>query len=265
MKSVVGRRVFVGSVATGLPLIVGAGARPLAQSATGGAAAQKEVGPHTHPGPAGVDPLEEHLLQEMGRIYNRMRRGPTGEDARAFATHLRTLAVYGRQHDLDTQLRAAAAEAINKEGRDVFLQREPDAGAMRAELERYGFELDERTRHLTLPYDLRRRHIAIDTLLNEGVTGTWDRLAAILEQAAPAIDRRNGSIVRVGLAGQDAAYWVGFCSSLWSHYQEAQLLATAGCALVAIPYVGVIFSASCAALQGGAAVSLLMYVLYGCA
>jgi hypothetical protein len=258
MRAVVGRRVFVGSVAAGLPLIMGAGARPLAQSGAAGAA-------HSHPGLAGADPLQEHLIREMARVYNRMRRGPTGEDARAFAMHLRTLAVHGRQHDLDTQLRAAAAEAISKEGRDIFLQREPDAGAMRAELERYGFSLDERTRHVTLPHDPRRRNIAVDTLLNEGVTGTWDRLAAFLEQAAPAIDRRNGSIVRVGLVGQDAAYWVGFCSGLWAHYQEAQLLATAGCALVAIPFVGVIFSASCVALQGGAAVSLLMYVLYGCA
>jgi hypothetical protein len=258
MKSVVGRRVFVGSVAAGLPLIVGAGARPLAQSGTAGAA-------HAHPALAAADPLQEHLLHQMARVHNRMRQGPTGEDARAFAMHLRTLAVYGRQHDLDTHLRAAAGEAIRAEGRDVFLLREPDAGAMRAELERYGFQLDDRTRHLTLPHDLRRRSAAIDTLLNEGVTPTWDRLAAIFEQAAPAIDRRNGSIVRVGLVRQDADYWVAFCKSLWAHYQEAQLLATAGCVFMAIPFVGVIFSPACAALQGGAAVTLLMYVMYGCA
>jgi hypothetical protein len=109
------------------------------------------------------------------------------------------------------------------------------------------------------PHDVRSRNAAVEKLLKEGVTPTWDRLATMLDRAAPAIDRRNGSIVRVALSAQDAEYWAGYCSALWSNFLDTQQMATAVCAFMTIPWFGVILWPSCVALQGGAAVLLLFY------
>lgn len=262
MNSVVGRRVFVGSVVAGLPLVAGAGAAALAQSGAtrgsdGGGSAR-----HLHAGAGGADPVTDYLLRQMAVLHNRMRNGATGEDVRAFASQLRTLVVNARQHDLDSLVTAAVAETIRRERRDVLLLRDPDPEAMRAELERYGFEFDPQASQFALPPDLHGRNRAIDTLLTEGVTPTWERIAAILERGAREIDRRAGGIVRVGLVRQDAEYWVGFCASLWDTYTEAQQIALAACAFMAIPLVGVIVSPTCVALQAGAATTLLMYHYY---
>ena len=258
MNSVVGRRVFVGSVVAGLPLIAGAGARTFAQTALGNGSQRPDEALH-HPS-NGVDPLQEHLFREVAALHNRMRREIRGEDARAFASQLRTLAVYGRQQGVDAKVRTILQSAIDQNGRDLFLLHEPDATAMRAELERYGFQLDERTRHLMVPHDPGSRNVAIDKLLTEGVTPTWDRLATLFDRAAPAIDRRNGAIVRVGLSAQDAEYWAAYCATLWGHYLDAQQMASAVCAFMAISWIAAILWPSCFALQGGAAVVLLFYV-----
>ena len=257
MNSVVGRRVFVGSVVAGLPLIAGAGARARAQTAQGIGSTSFDP---LHHASNGVDPLLDHVFREMAAVHNRLRREIRGEDARAFASQLRTLAIYGRQQDVDTKARSALREAIAQHGREPFLLHEPDQKAMRAELERYGFQLDERARHLVVPHDPSARHAAIDRLLAEGVTPAWDRLATLFERGAPAIDRRNGTIVRVGLSAQDAEYWAAYCSTLWAHYLDAQQMASAVCAFMAISWIAAILWPTCFALQGGAAVTLLFYV-----
>ena len=250
MKSVVGRRVFVGSVVAGLPAVA-IGARALAQSGVAG-------GTHVHPAAAGVDSLTEHVFREMAALHNRMQRGVRGEDARAFAAQLRTLAVYGRQQDLDRQIRAAVGQAIETQGRQGLIWGEPDHARRRAELERYGFKIKEPRNDAWVPPEWRRREAALDALRTEGVTGRFDRWAAVLERAAAAADRR-GPVLQVARVRQDTEYLKAYCASLLDDYKEAEALAAVACVMMAVPLVGVIFSAACTAALGGAAALKLLY------
>lgn len=250
MKSVVGRRVFVGSVVAGLPLVAGIGARTFAQSRPGAE--------HQHPGGAGGDPVLEHLFREMAAIHNRARHEPRGEDARAFAAQLRTLVVYARQQHVDDRIREAARAAIQREGRQGLLWRDPDPVAMRAELERYGVEIDARAQDLVPPPGYVLRNQALDMLLRDGISASWDRVARLLERAAPEIDRQQRTVIRVSLA-QDAEWKEGFCEQLWKEVQLAEAAALLQCAMVGIPIIGEAFTMACLGAQLAAATLLLAY------
>lgn len=256
--------MFVGGVVAGLPLLAGVGAGALAQSGTGGRGAGPAAQGATHVHPAGTaeDPVMAHLIREMAAVHNRGRsREIRGEDARAFAAQLRTLAVYSRQTDVDGRVKGALRDLIDKEGRNAVLFREPDENAMRAELKRHGFNVDERAQRPPRALDLRTRNAALETLLTGGVTATYEQIAGLLERAAPQIDRRNGSVVRVALA-QDAAWWSGFCAELWEQFVEAQEYANLVCTVAAIPYVGVVAIYACIAAQSAAVFLYSVYWVY---
>lgn len=229
MNSVVGRRVFVGSAATGLPVVI-MGARALAQSI---GAAGTAGGTHVHPaGP--VDPVYEHLFHAMAAVHNRMRRDVRGEDLRALAAQLRMLAVYGRRQDIDARIKADLHHVIDRDGRHTLLTREPDLDALQTELDPYGLRLDNRWRTFFGASDLRRRSAVLDRTLMEGVTPRWERIAALLEQAAPQIDRRNGTIARVALSRQDAEWYAGFCSQLQTEMDDVKDVVALFCGLYAV-------------------------------
>ena len=206
MDTSMGRRVFVGSVVAGLPLLASSSGRSFAQSG----AAQT----HVHSGAGVVDPVLDHIARQLAFVYNSMRQDPRGEHVRAFASQLRTLAVYSRRIDLDAQLTSALHDLIERDGRDALLYREPDRDHLRAELKRYGLSIDNR---LSAPSNLdhAQRSAALASLLRGGVTGGWERMAAILERGAPEVDRRVIGLVRVSRQiTYDAAYWEGSCKEL---------------------------------------------------
>src|SRR5687768_2560177 len=179
MESVVGRRVFVGSVVAGLPLLAGAGVRAFAQA---GAAA-----PHGHPaaGPA-ADPVLDHLVRQIAAAHNAARaRRPRGEDARAVASHLKTLAVYAKQVDLDARARASVRELVAEHGRDAVMYHEVGREARQASLERFGFRVEARALDYQVNADYKARAAALDALLAGGLTPTWERMAKTLDQIAP--------------------------------------------------------------------------------
>lgn len=254
MESVVGRRVFVGSVVAGLPLLAGAGVSTFAQG--------RGSAPHVHPAPeAPADAVAEHIVRQLGAIHNRMRaRGLRGEDARAMAAHLRTLVVHGRQIDLDGRTRAGVRALIEVRGRDEVVYHERDPRTMQAEMARFGFDIDTRLRNRVPPADYATRGSALDRLLRDGVTPAWTRLADTLDRLAPAIDRR-GSAVLVASRAQDAEFWGAFCQSIYSDYQEMQTWAGSVCAAAALPFMSFL-GPSCAALEGGAFVLLIVYIGY---
>lgn len=252
MKSVVGRRVFVGSVVAGLPLIAGAGARTLAQSR--GAAGQ-----HEHAADNSSDPVFDHLLREMAAVHNRMQRSIRGEDARAFASQLRTLAVYARAQDLDDKIKAALNETIRREGRTAVLYREHDPNAARQELARYGFQFPRQGDAARAP-DFRVRAGVLDAVLAAGATPQWVRLADLLERIAPEIDRRNGSIVRVGLMRQDAAYWSGFCAQLDKELADIAEVVALFCG--AVLWAGIFMQYQCMAATAAYSTMLAAKIAY---
>ena len=133
MRPEVGRRVFVGSVAAGLPLL----ASRTALLAQGGAMA------HDHGAIAAADPVIDQIVRQMALIHNSAQAGPRGTHARALASQLRMLTVYQRQQGIDDQARAAVKDMVDQQGRNALLYAEPDREMRRQAMQQYGFRPDE--------------------------------------------------------------------------------------------------------------------------
>ena len=254
MESVVGRRVFVGSVVAGLPLLAGAGVRAFAQA---GAAA-----PHSHPAAAaGADPVLDHLVRQIAAAHNAARaRRPRGEDARAVASQLKTLAVYAKQIDLDARVRAGVRDLVAVHGRDAVMYHEVELVARQASLERFGFRVEARALNYPVHADHTARAAALDALLADGLSPMWQRMARTLDQIAPEIDRRGAPVVAVR-ARQDVIWYGAFCDSLWADYERAQLMAAPICWASTMP-LGSFLIPTCVALEGGAMALLFIYLFY---
>jgi hypothetical protein len=185
MNATVNRRVFVASVAAGLPTLVGA---------AHGVAAPVSRG-HDHA--MSRDAVLDHVVQELAVIHNRgKRRGFTGEDARAVAAQLRTAAVRSTQIDLDAAARKGVQQLIGSRGRDAVLAIEIDRAKMHAQLKRDGIDVEERWFAAgVLDEETRRR--ALDALTSGGVTGVLNHGAGVFEKLGSAIDRSAPSTAGV--------------------------------------------------------------------
>jgi hypothetical protein len=248
MDTGMGRRVFVGSVVAGLPLLATSAGRAFGQAAGGTA--------HVHDG-AVADPVLEHIARQLAAIHNAMRRDPRGEHLRAFAAQLQTLSVYGRQIDIDARLASAVRTLIDRDGRDALLYPKPDRDHLLAELRRYGAQPDARIVGAESDLDYARRSAALDALIANGVSARLQSMATLLEHAAPEFDRAGGNVVRV--SQYDPAYWQGYCGELWEQYRENQFLAATICASAALPVVGVLFVPECIAWQLAATLLASVY------
>src|SRR3954464_7090765 len=104
------RRAFVGRTAGGLPL-VGNGAVLWAQS-------DASASPHLH-GESGPDALERQTLLELARLYREMKlRGSRGENVRAFAARIRTMAVYYQATGRSDAVSRRVAALVDEHGCD---------------------------------------------------------------------------------------------------------------------------------------------------
>lgn len=245
MKPEVGRRIFVGSMVAGLPLLTRVGL--LAQGAATGH--QHAAGP--------VDPVLDHLVRQIANIHNSAKAGPRGEHFRALAAQLRTLAVYDRLIGVDEQVRTTLQELVDQQGRNAVLYAEPDEEGRRQALQYYGVQPAPRARQSADVPAHEQREAALDALLAHGITPVFDQLAATADKVAVRIDMRTNHTTTVA---QDGDWWQGFCQELWNQYQSAQNIASPFCA------VGKFFPAvmpSCAALEAGAMVLLLAWA-YEC-
>jgi hypothetical protein len=246
MSVEVGRRVFVGAVAAGLPLVAV------------GSFAQSRPGPL--PGDAlAQDNFMEHVARQLAAIHNRARqRGyPIGEDNRLIAAHLRTLSVYGKQTGLDARVRQSMQDLVKRRGKDSVLFDTPDRGRLRSQLRHYGVEPDERLLDRFTDNDYDTRSKALDTLLGAGITAQLDRLADVAEHVASRLDAQAGRVALVGL--QDAAYWAGYCAQLNREIAAASVMA-AMCQAAA--YLWALLEPGCIAYGLGGAVLAAAYVLY---
>ena len=252
METGIGRRMFVGSITAALPLMVTRG--HLAAQAGGGAA-------HSHPTAETVDPILEHLARQLATNHNAMRRDPRGEHLRSFAAHLRTLTVYARQSGLDETVKSRVAALVARDGRYNVMYLEPDRKHLLSELRAYGAQPDEKLLNATVTLDYAARGAALDSLLQSGITGRLERLAAILDRMAPEIDRRSAGVLRASRQ-TDADYWAGYCKQLWSEYSEVQFLTGALCASALIPVIGIAFAPICIAHQLAATMLALVYGVY---
>lgn len=247
MRPEVGRRVFVGSVVAGLPLLAG----------RSGLLAQGSALAHDHGAIAAGDPVIDQIVRQIALIHNSAQAGPRGAHARALASQLRMLAVYQRQQGIDDQARAAVKEMVERDGRNALLYAEPDQEARRKAMQDYGFRPDERALSVPLNVTHAQREEALDDLLARGLTPAYDRLAASLDALAERLDHRRGRLVTIA---QDDDWWAGYCAELYKQFQYAQLFALPWC-LTARYFAWA--APACLALEGGAMVLLIAY-LYGC-
>ena len=249
METGIGRRVFVGSVVAGLPLLT---------SSTAGAARAGWQAAHVHPEGAVADPVLEHIVRQLASAHNALRRQLKGEHVRTFASQLRTLAVYGRSIDLDVTVKKGMAQLVERDGRDAVLYTEVNRDRIRAELTRYGAQPDERFFNRPLTLDYASRSAALNDVLASGVVVRLERMAGAMERAASDIDRRTGTAVRV--SRQDQAYWDSYCQALWSYFSETQWMAVLHCAAVMLPIIGIAFAPLCIVYEMAA---LILAYVYG--
>ncbi|HLG59440.1 MAG TPA: hypothetical protein VI485_29140 [Vicinamibacterales bacterium] len=220
MNAEVSRRIFVGSVAAGLPLLAGAGAQSFAQSAKGAA--------HVHPADSGApDAVLEHITRQLAGIHNRAKdRGVTGEDARAIAAHFRTMTVYAAQIGLDDRTKKAFGALLKARGKEAALYVGVDKAAMRKELKRYGIDADERTLD-PQAVDHVTRVRSRDDLLKSGLTGVLTRAAVTFDTIATELDRRGGQTARVVRV---QTWETGFCQQMNREMIRLQMDAAFVCA-----------------------------------
>jgi len=176
MSVEVGRRVFVGSVVAGLPILA---AGPEVSWAQGGNDAVAR------------DPVALQLIDDMKSSVRALSRGSSGEQARRFASSLRLFAAWGASHQFDARVQETLLGVIAREGRDALVHRDMDAAMFRAEAREAGFD---GTSVVPLPimppadYALRERVLA--DLLTRGATPYWQEVARTLEAASALMDRQ---------------------------------------------------------------------------
>jgi hypothetical protein len=206
MSLEVGRRVFVGSVVTGLPFFVGGRELAFAQRQSGPASA--------------TDPVAIQLIADMKRAVRGLSREPSGEHARRLASSLRLLAAWGASNRFDTRVKETLRGVVAREGRDALVRRDVDPAMFNAEARAFGFDGTSVVPLPVLPpVDDATRQRVVDDLLANGVTAHWRSLADTLETAAKSLDRvasrRSGGIALVAQPGPS------FC---WQIQQEMYYL-----------------------------------------
>lgn len=177
MSVEVGRRVFVGSVAAGLPLLVGATATLAGAQRQGGAARVR-------------DPIVDQVLADMKGAVRGLSKASSAEQTRRLASSLRVLAAWGASNQFDARVQETIRGVIRRDGRQGLLRQDVDRAMFKAEARELGFE---GTSVVPLPVipsvDYAARDRIVDDILANGVTAHWKTLADTLDAAAASLDR----------------------------------------------------------------------------
>jgi len=173
----VGRRVFVGSMAAGLPLLAGGGATlAFAQKQNGATRIQ--------------DPVFDQLLTDMKGAVRGLSQAGSGEQTRRLASSLRVFAAWGASQQFDSRVKETLRGVVKREGRDALLRSNVDPAMFKAEARAFGFD---GTSAVPLPVpqvvDFATRQRVVDDLLANGITPRWRAVAATLDDAARSLDR----------------------------------------------------------------------------
>ena len=246
MQAEVNRRVFVRSVAAGVPALAGA--------AYGLGAASPPNHEHDRAGDShDLDPVLEHVVREIASVIQRgQQRGFSGEDARAIAAQLRFAVVRGGQTGIDAAAKKGVQRLIRSRPRDAALSLEIDTVKTRTQLKRYGIEVEDRWL-MRGPLDEITRRKALDALANDGVTGVLAHAADMFGKVSTSLDRvQVGPVRRV----QFDSF---FC---WPLLAEIELLAAEAAAICAIGPVEPGLEVACSTLQATISVLIAVYYAY---
>jgi len=254
MNAVVSRRIFVGSVASGLPLLAGVAHGGIAASARGQA--------HDHAVAAdGIDLTFEHIVKEVAAIINRgQARGFSGEDARAMAAQLRAAAVRSTQLRLDAPVQHGVNDLIRQRGRDAVLQLEMDRADVAAHLKRYGIRADNR-RPDPPTLDVAARERVIDSLVAGGMTGVFGNAAGTFDNIAAALDTNGARSLGARRVQYDPTTRFIFCAQVVLQISVLEAQAAVVC-LLAATYLDSGLLSACAALQATVGGMYGMYFMF---
>jgi hypothetical protein len=177
MSVEVGRRVFVGSMAAGLPLLAGGGATlAFAQRQTGAKRIQ--------------DPVFDQVLTDMKGAVRGLSQAGSGEHTRRLASSLRVFAAWGASKQFDSRVKDTLRDVVKREGRDALLRRSVDPAMFKAVSRAFGFDGPSAGPLLMpQPVDFAAGQRVVDDLLANGVTPRWRAVAATLDDAARGLDR----------------------------------------------------------------------------
>jgi hypothetical protein len=259
----IGRRVFVGSVVTGLPWLVrGSGIAVGAAALTAGL----PINAHGQRRPVeSEDPVIQEIQRLAKQATEKMRIRP-GEGTRQIATALRLRAAHGKAMKLDTQVAQALRRAIRTHGRQALLQAQPDPDAFRAEMSAAGFL------NATLPVvDVAEREKLLNALLSPvGYTGVLTAAAIQLEAQAEQLDRSFGTVVPATgdgptiLLRRVQSEAERYCPILRNQLQHLNFLQVLWCSPLLIWSQAVIFLAECVFLAGALASTYGQLYFWGC-
>jgi hypothetical protein len=207
MKSEVGRRAFVGTVATGLPLLAG----------TGTALAQSTHGlPHFQ---VGSSPVDEELHRQIRDAVLGLRGPHAAESARRVATTLRMGAAHYAAHRVDEDVTKTLQAIVRSEGPEAFFTRVlSHRDSFATEVRDYGFAALP-----PMPADKTEQRRAVDQMLRQGITPVMRTVADEFDRLAAAIDARPGLVLA---AAPLAAYP---CPDTSTYQDIVEIIAMASC------------------------------------
>jgi len=232
--------MFVRSVAAGVPVLAG--------TAYGLAVASPSQHEHDRDGSGDFDPVFDHVVREIASVIDLTRqRGFAGGDARAIAAQLRFAVVHGAQIGID-----GAAKKVMRSPYGASLKLEVDSAKVKAQLKRYGVDVDDRWFQSARLDDTIRRK-ALEVLTNDGVTGALSHAAGILERMGTSIDRvQLGPVRRVQIDS----------FVCWPLLVEIEVFAAEAAAVCAASSVEPGLEVACATMQATVSVLLAIYYTY---
>jgi hypothetical protein len=261
MKPEVGRRVFVGSVVAGLPLLATAGSRLLAQSTSGGGAA---TALHNHGAIAegsallsssqvtlaqSRDPINNELQRQLKLLVPQVRKGRHAA-ARQVAGLMRISSVQAA-HALDAQLKVHLRRAINEYGKSGFLINHGYSHErLKKELAEYGVSPDQLPS--TITYATKER--VLDALLASGLSAYLTKVAEVLDIFATQMETR-GPLIPVALQAEQNQ---SKCQQLWGYVEAALATLEATCGAFML-FPNPVSEAACAFAAGALSALLAVY------
>ena len=239
----------VGRTVGGVPL---AGNRPVlwAQS-------DATTAPHVHRD-SGPDALEHQTLIDLVRLYDDVRRrGPRGENARAFAARIRTVAVYHHANGRSDAVRDRVAALVAERGREIVIGTAADVQRVQRTLRAYGIDPASTDVERFTDRPATARAATLDRLLAGGEAAVFEHGASVLERAAPSIDVHMAAIRPIRMAQVDDTWCTAVATEIDAYWYAGTLLST-------LASTSPEFEGGCTAAWLAASYVATIYRLAGC-
>lgn len=201
MESQVSRRLFVGTVGAGLPLLV---------------ASVSDGQEHQH----NANDLVGRELRKQMKASIKALGGPRhGEASRRLASSVRVAVAHNRAGNLDAQLIAALQKIVRARGRDALVTADVAPSRLAAEAR----ELEVTVPTLA-PFDYNQRSAVLAGVMKNGVTGSWEKAADAFDLLGAEADRNFVGIKTVARRLDDQR-----CIELAAQLQVLQDITTIAC------------------------------------